>query len=115
VSEQLKACFDSRPLSLLARPIAGLVCAGICGGVLAAFAGFVYGLFHGSLDFVILAGLRGAFAGAAAGFLAGLCSGLDRFTWPVSRQKELRLQAPVGRMNSMNDAAAPRRSMVARV
>jgi hypothetical protein len=82
--------------------------------VLAAFAGFVYGAIHGSLDFVILASVRGALAGAAAGFLAGLCSGLDRLTWPVPTQKELHLQAPVGRMDGRNVAASPPRSMVAR-
>jgi hypothetical protein len=115
VSEQLKACLDSRPLCLVARPIAGIACAGVCGGVLAAFAGLVYGLFHGSLDFVVLAGLRGAFAGAAAGFLAGVYSGLDRLTWPDSWQEVFRLQAPVIRMIARNDAASPRRSMVGRV
>jgi hypothetical protein len=77
-----KFCFDSRPLCVVTRPVAGLVIAGAIAGVCGLLGGLAQSAFQDSLSFAIKCGSRLAGAGAVAGFVMGFWSGLDRMNWP---------------------------------
>jgi hypothetical protein len=78
----LKLAFDSRPLCVVTRPLAGLVIAGVLAGVCGLLGGFAQSAFQDSLSIAIKCGSRLAGAGAVAGFVMGFWSGLDRLNWP---------------------------------
>jgi len=78
----LKLAFDSWPLCVVTRPLAGLLIAGVLAGVCGLLGGFAQSASQDSLNFAIKCGLRLAGAGAVAGFVMGFLSGLDRMNWP---------------------------------
>jgi hypothetical protein len=102
--------FDSRPLCVVTRPLAGFVIAGVLAGVIGMIGGFTHGAFHDNLHVAIEGGFRLASAGAAAAFVMGLWSGVDRLNWPFDewvRSETLNSLLPLVEVNAEPHQLSP--------